>query len=290
MRNATPLMLSQADLDELKGLNDEVSLDEVADIYLPLSRLLNLYVTKAQDLFKVTDTFLGKPDKKVPFVIGMAGSVSAGKSTTARILQALLSRWSDHRKVALVTTDGFLLPNKELESKGLMARKGFPESYDQRAVLNFLSNVKSGEEDITAPVYSHLVYDIVPDEVIQINSPDIIIFEGLNVLQRNDLSAVNVSDFFDFSIYVDADEDDLESWYVSRFLKLKETAFQKPDSYFHHFASLSDQEALKMGKEIWRTINLVNLHENIQPTRERADLILYKGEGHATEKVFLRKL
>jgi len=290
LRQATPMTLSQADLDDLKGLNDQIRLNEVADIYLPLSRLLNLYVTKAQDLFRVTDTFLGKPDKKVPFVIGMAGSVSAGKSTTARILQALLSRWEDHSKVALVTTDGFLLPNKELESRGLLGRKGFPESYDQRKLLNFLSEVKSGQEDITAPVYSHLVYDIVPDEVIHIHNPDIIIFEGLNVLQRNDLSAVNVSDFFDFSIYVDADEDDLESWYVSRFLKLKETAFQDPDSYFHHFASLTEQEAITRGKEIWREINLLNLRENIQPTRERADLILYKGEGHATERVFLRKL
>ncbi len=290
LRDATPLTLSQADLDELKGLNEEVSLEEVAAIYLPLSRLLNLYVAKAQELFKVTDTFLGKPSEKVPFVIGMAGSVAAGKSTTARVLKELLSRWPNHPHVDLVTTDGFLLPNQVLEAKNLMTRKGFPESYDQRKLLTFLYEVKSGQPSVEAPVYSHLSYDIVPGEFITVDQPDILIFEGLNVLQRNDLSAVNVSDFFDFSIYVDADEANLEAFYISRFLKLKETAFQNPQSYFHHFTKLSEVEAVTMGREIWRAINLLNLKENILPTRERADLILRKGKGHAAEAVLLRKI
>ncbi|MCA9837814.1 MAG: type I pantothenate kinase [Trueperaceae bacterium] len=290
LRDTTPLTLSQADLDELKGLNEEVGLAEVEEIYLPLSRLLNLYVEKAQDLFKVTDTFLGKPVEKVPFVIGMAGSVAAGKSTTARLLKELLSRWPNHPHVDLVTTDGFLLPNSELEKRKLMSRKGFPESYDQRKLLTFLYEVKSGQPSVQAPVYSHLSYDIVPGEFITVDQPDILIFEGLNVLQRNDLSAVNVSDFFDFSIYVDAAEDDLEKFYIGRFLKLKETAFQNPKSYFHHFTKLSHDEAIDMGREIWRTINLANLHENILPTRERADLILRKGQGHAAEAVYLRKI
>ena len=290
LRDATPLTLSQADLDQLKGLNEEVSLEEVAEIYLPLSRLLNLYVGKAQELFKVTDMFLGKPVEKVPFVIGMAGSVAAGKSTTARVLKELLSCWPNHPHVDLVTTDGFLLPNKELEARNLMGRKGFPESYDQRKLLAFLSEVKSGHPSVQAPVYSHLSYDIVPGEFITVDQPDILIFEGLNVLQKNDLSVINVSDFFDFSIYVDADEANLEAFYIGRFLKLKETAFQNPQSYFHHFTKLSHDEAVEMGREIWRTINLVNLQENILPTRERADLILRKGKGHAAEAVFLRKL
>ncbi len=290
LRASTPLTLSQEDLNELKGFNEEIDLSEVSEIYLPLSRLLNLYVAKAQDLFEVTDTFLGKPVEKVPFVIGIAGSVSAGKSTTSRILQALLSRWSDHTKVDLVTTDGFLMNNEELGKRGLMNRKGFPESYDQRKLLNFLYDLKSGKRNTTAPVYSHLSYDIVPNEYIKVDQPDILIFEGLNVLQRNDLSAVNVSDFFDFSIYVDASEADLQAWYIERFLKLKETAFQKEDSYFHHFAKLTHKEAVKMGKEIWQGINLLNLKENIEPTRERADLILHKGKGHIAKKVFLRRL
>ena len=293
LRNSTPLTLSEDDLQELKGLNEEVSLDEVAEIYLPLSRLLNLYVTESQELFRVTDTFLGKPVAKVPFVIGIAGSVAVGKSTTARILQALLSRWDDHPRVDLVTTDGFLYPNKVLEAKGIMHRKGFPESYDQRRLLNFLANVKSGRAEVRAPVYSHLAYDILPNDSIEVAQPNILIFEGLNVLQRSDDrmgSRVHVSDFFDFSIYVDASEAELERWYISRFLKLKETAFQNPDSYFHHFANLSEREARETGKQIWRDINLPNLRDNIAPTKDRAWLILRKGQNHAVQRIALRKI
>ena len=292
LRKSTPLTLSEADLQELKGLNEEVSLNEVSEVYLPLSRLINLYVAKAQDLFRVTDTFLVKPVAKVPFVIGIAGSVAAGKSTTARVLQALLSRWTDHPRVALVTTDGFLYPNKVLEDRGLMHRKGFPESYDQRRLLSFLADLKSGRKCVSAPVYSHLSYDIVPDERVSVRQPDILIFEGLNVLQREPSagSRVHVSDFFDFSLYVDAAESSLEAWYVSRFLKLKDTAFQRPDSYFHHYADLDDEEARRVGQQIWRDINLPNLHDNILPTRERARLILFKGERHAVTSVKLRRL
>ena len=293
LRNSTPLTLSEDDLQELKGLNEEVSLDEVVEIYLPLSRLLNLYVTESQELFRVTDTFLGKPVAKVPFIIGIAGSVAVGKSTTARILQALLSRWSDHPRVDLVTTDGFLYPNKVLEAKGIMHRKGFPESYDQRRLLNFLADVKSGRAEVQAPVYSHLAYDILPNDSIEVAQPDILIFEGLNVLQRGDDRMglrIHVSDFFDFSIYVDANEAELERWYVSRFLKLKETAFQNPDSYFYHFAKLSESEARETGKQIWSDINLPNLRENIAPTKDRAWLILRKGRNHAVQRVALRKI
>jgi len=293
LRNSTPLTLSEDDLQELRGLNEDVSLDEVVEIYLPLSRLLNLYVTESQELFRVTDTFLGKPVAKVPFIVGIAGSVAVGKSTTARILQALLSRWPDHPRVDLVTSDGFLYPNKVLEAKGIMHRKGFPESYDQRRLLSFLADLKSGRAEVTAPVYSHLIYDIVPNEAIEVAQPDILIFEGLNVLQRSDSlggSRVQVSDFFDFSVYVDANEAELERWYVNRFLKLKETAFQNPDSYFHHFAELSEEEARETGKQIWHDINLPNLRDNIAPTKDRAWLILKKGRNHAVQQVALRKI
>ena len=291
MRDNTPLTLSETDLKELQGLNDEVSMQEVIDIYLPLSRLLSLYVTKSQDLFRVTDWFLQKPDKKVPFVIGMAGSVAVGKSTTARILQALLSRWPDHGRVALVTTDGFLYPNKVLEEKGLMLRKGFPESYDQKKVLNFLSAIKSGKPEVKAPVYSHLRYDIVSGQDIKVERPDILIFEGLNVLQRgDDALRVFVSDFFDFSIYVHAEEKLLQDWFIARFFKLKDGAFKNPDSYFHHFSKLSKKEAMDMAKTVWKEINLLNLRQNIRPTMERADLVLVKGKEHAVEEVKLRKL
>ncbi len=291
LRDNTPLTLSETDLKELQGLNDEVSMQEVIDIYLPLSRLLSLYVTKSQDLFRVTDWFLKKPDKKVPFVIGMAGSVAVGKSTTARILQALLSRWPDHSRVALVTTDGFLYPNKVLEEKGLMLRKGFPESYDQKKVRTFLSAIKSGEPEVKAPVYSHLRYDIVPGQEVTIQQPDILIFEGLNVLQRGDnASRVFVSDYFDFSVYVHAEEKLLQDWFIARFFKLKDGAFKNPDSYFHHFSKLSKKEATDMAKTVWKEINLLNLRQNIRPTMERADLVLVKGKEHAVEEVKLRKL
>jgi type I pantothenate kinase len=290
LRDSTPLTLSEADLKELQGITEELSLVEVAEVYLPLSRLLNLYVSKAQELFHVTDTFLGKPAEKVPFIIGIAGSVAVGKSTTARVLQALLSRWPNHPRVDLVTTDGFLYPNAVLEARGIMNRKGFPESYDQKRLLNFLADIKSGRDEVCAPVYSHLSYDIVPDEMTVVRQPDIVILEGLNVLQRNGPSKVYVSDFFDFSIYVDASVDDLENWFVSRFLKLKETAFTQPDSFFRHFAELSTDEAVALAKDIWRDINLVNLDENILPTREHADLILGKAGRHRVTQVHLRKL
>ena len=291
LRLSTPLTLTEADLNELKGLNEDVSLDEVATVYLPLSRLLNLYVAKAQELYQITDLFLGKPVAKVPFVIGVAGSVAVGKSTTARILKALLSRWPNHPRVDLVTTDGFLLPNRILEERSLMQRKGFPESYDQRALLKFMADIKSGKREVSAPVYSHLVYDILDDERVTIRQPDVVILEGLNVLQRSDGdSKVYISDFFDFSIYVDAHETDLEHWFISRFMKLRETAFTDEKSFFRHFAELSENEAKKTATDIWRGINLVNLKENIAPTKGRSSLILQKGKAHRVEGVKLRRL
>lgn len=292
LRAATPLVLDEWDLAVLRGINDEVSLEEVVEIYLPLSRLLNLYVAATQNLHRVMDTFLGSPASKVPYVIGIAGSVAVGKSTTARLLQALLSRWPDHPRVDLVTTDGFLYPNRVLEERGLMSRKGFPESYDLRRLVRFVADVKSGEPEVAAPVYSHLAYDVLPGEVQVVRQPDIMILEGLNVLQVGDgkTPGTFVSDFFDFSIYVDADEADIEQWYVDRFLTLRDTVFKDKKSYFSHYANLSTEEAKKVARGIWAEINGPNLEENIEPTRERAGLILKKGGDHFVRAVKLRKL
>jgi len=269
-----------------------VFLDEVIEVYLPLSRLLNLYVSATQNLYRVTDTFLGKPTSKVPYVIGIAGSVAVGKSTTARILRALLARWPDHPEVDLVTTDGFLYPNRILKERGLMPRKGFPESYDLRRLVRFVSDVKSGNPEVAAPVYSHLAYDVLPDEAKVVRQPDVMILEGLNVLQaeNGDAPSTFVSDLFDFSIYVDAEDDDLERWYVDRFLTLRDTIFQDKDSYFNRYASLSTEEAKDVARSIWAEINGPNLIQNIKPTRERARLILEKGPNHSVRSVKLRKL
>jgi type I pantothenate kinase len=295
LRAASPLTLTEGDLEQLRGINERISLEEVADIYLALSRLVNLYVAASQNLYRVSDTFLGSPAAKVPYIIAIAGSVAVGKSTTARILQALLARWPDHPQVDLVTTDGFLFPNHVLEERGLMERKGFPESYDLRRLVRFLADVKSGEAAVSAPVYSHLTYDIVPDEEQVVRQPDIVIVEGLTVLQTGDGRTgrppqLFVSDFFDFSIYVDADESDIEQWYLDRFLTLRETAFADERSFFHHFAALSEDESIQVARQIWRSINGVNLHENILPTRERAQLILEKAPDHSVRAVRLRKL
>jgi type I pantothenate kinase len=295
LRADTPMPLTEAELDNLSSLTERVSSEEVVDIYLPLSRLLNLYVEGAQSLHGSTARFLRKSDGKMPFIIGLAGSVAVGKSTTARVLQALLARWPSHPKVELVPTDGFLFENAVLEERGLMNRKGFPESYDLTKLLNFLAEVKSGKDRVEAPVYSHLIHDVLPDQPLLIEHPDIVIVEGLNVLQPaklpKDGEAIPfVSDFFDFSIYIDAADDLIESWYVERFLRLRQTAFRDPASYFHRYATLSEDEARETGLSIWRSINLANLRENILPTRQRADLILCKGQDHAVETVALRKL
>lgn len=294
LRADTPLTLTIEDLTRLKSLDDPISLEEVIEIYLPLSRLLALYVAATQGLFKATQRFLGAEDGKMPYIIGVAGSVAVGKSTTARILKALLSRWPNTPKVELVTTDGFLFPNSVLEREGLMDKKGFPESYDNRALLRFLSDVKAGKRNVAAPVYSHLTYDVVEGESFLIDRPDILIVEGVNVLLASrpldGREIPFVSDFFDFSVYLHAGEDVLEHWYVERFRRLRETAFRDPRSYFRKFADLDDEETVRVAKDIWRRINLENLRKNISPTRPRASLVLTKGADHRIEEVALRKL
>lgn len=295
LRADTPMTLAPTELEQLSGIIEELSVDEVEEIYLPLSRLLNLYVAAAQELHTVTTTFLGHSDGKVPFIIGVAGSVAVGKSTTARVLKALLARWPDHPRVDLITTDGFLYPNAELERRGLMNKKGFPESFNTTRLLNFLADVKSGKQYAAAPVYSHFRYDILPEQSTVIEKPDILIVEGLNVLQAARLPRDGevipfVSDFFDFSIFIDADPTDIRDWYVERFMRLRSTAFRDPGSYFHRYASLSHDFAIQRALELWRDINLKNLVENILPTRQRASLILRKTATHRVDSVALRKL
>ena len=295
LREDTPMTLTPDEVTRLRSLHDRLDMREVEEIYLPLSRLLSLYVAATQRLFRAQQKFLGTEDSKLPYIIGVAGSVAAGKSTTARVLQALLARWPNVPKVDLVTTDGFLYPNAVLAREGLMEKKGFPESYDLPTLLRFLSDIKAGRRPVRAPVYSHLIYDVIPNHWIEIDRPEILIVEGLNVLQAGRLPKDGkaipfVSDFFDFSIYLDADEGVLLSWYVNRFLTLRGTAFVDPKSYFHRYAKLSDEEAIATATSIWTRINLVNLRENILPTRPRADLILKKGESHEVEEVALRRL
>jgi type I pantothenate kinase len=295
LRASTPLTLTEDDLERLSGIGDPIDLREVEQVYLPLSRLIGLYVAGVEGLHAATSTFLGEAPERTPFVLGIAGSVAVGKSTTARILRELLSRWPGTPRVELVTTDGFLLPNAELERRGLLQRKGFPESYDRRALLRFVIDVKSGVPEVPAPVYSHLSYDIVPGASVVVQQPDVLLVEGLNVLQParpgvDGRQGVAVSDFFDFSLYVDARTDDVRSWYVQRFLRLRETAFSRPESYFHRYASLSDDEAVNTAEHIWTTINELNLVENILPTRPRATLVLTKGPDHGVQRIRLRKL
>ncbi|MGZ8179186.1 type I pantothenate kinase [Williamsia sp. SKLECPSW1] len=290
LRQSVPLAMNEEELGTYRGLGEQIDLSEVADVYLPLSRLIHLQVAARQRLFAATSTFLGErnPERQVPFVIGVAGSVAVGKSTTARVLQALLSRWDAHHRVDLVTTDGFLYPTRELRRRGIMHRKGFPESYDRRALLRFVTEVKSGARDVSAPVYSHLSYDIVKGERHHVRQPDILILEGLNVLQTG--PRLMVSDLFDFSVYVDARIEDIEDWYVKRFLAMRSTAFANPNSHFHAYASLNDIDATEAARDIWHGINLPNLVQNILPTRPRATLVLRKDADHSINRVRLRKI
>lgn len=289
--NSTELPLTESEIQQIRGLGDFLDIKEVHDVYLPLSRLLNLYVAEHQKLHKSTSDFLGERASRVPFIIGVAGSVAVGKSTVSRLLKELLSRWEGTPRVEMITTDGFLYPNEELERRGLMARKGFPESYDRMALLQFIADVKSGAKEVSAPVYSHLIYDIVDGQKQTIKNPDVLIVEGLNVLQSPGPGQyVALSDFFDFKIYVDADTKNLTQWFLARFEKLRDTAFTNPASYFHRYAEMPHEKALARANEIWATINLPNLIENILPTRSRATLVLHKGTKHAVERVLLRKL
>jgi type I pantothenate kinase len=295
LRADTPMTLVPRDLEQLSCLIEDLSISEVEQIYLPLSRLLNLHVAGAQELHSVTSRFLGRRERHVPYILGIAGSVAVGKSTTARVLRALLARWADHPRVDLITTDGFLYPNAELERRGIMHRKGFPESFDTARLLNFLHQVKSGRENVEAPVYSHFHYDIIPGQTVVVDRPDILIVEGLNVLQParlpKDGEAIPfVSDFFNFSIYLDADPKVIEDWYVARFMRLRQTAFRDPAAYFHRYAHLTPDAAKAQALDIWHSINARNLEENILPTRQRSRLILRKGSDHRIESVALRRI
>lgn len=295
LRNSTPLTLSSPDLERIRGINESISIEEVEDIYLPLSRLLQLYYGGSRHLYEARRTFLGKGDDRVPFIIGMAGSVAVGKSTTARLLKLLIAGWPGSPKVELMPTDGFLYPNRELERRGILNKKGFPESYNLKELIRFLYELKSGNPLLKVPVYSHIRYDIVSDEFTEVVSPDIVILEGLNVLQTRSVMhskepELMVSDFFDFSIYIDAPESAIKKWYTDRFKVLRDTAFRREDSYFHRFAGLSDEEAEVVASKIWNDINAVNLHENIAPTKYHAHLILEKGEDHGIVSVKMRKI
>ncbi|ATW30165.1 type I pantothenate kinase [Candidatus Williamhamiltonella defendens] len=294
LRDSVPLILTQEEIIRLRGINENLSLEEVAAIYLPLSRLLNFYISSNLRQRAILEEFLGTHKQNVPYVIGIAGSVAVGKSTTARLLQALLSRWPEHRRVELVTTDGFLHSNKVLTERGLMKKKGFPESYDMKNLVKFISRIKSGAPKVEAPVYSHLRYDIIPNQKKIVQQPDILILEGLNVLQSgmdypHDPHHVFVSDFVDFSIYVDASYDLLAHWYINRFLQFRRGAFSDPNSYFHHYAQICEKEAMTVARRLWTEINGLNLNENILPTRERASLIMTKGDNHEVKSVWLKK-
>lgn len=294
-RKGHPMVLTEADLERLHGVNETVSLAEIKDIYLPLSRLINLYVTETQSLYSVTNDFLFTTPVKVPYIIGVSGSVAVGKSTVSRVLQALLSRWENHPKVALVTTDGFLYNNAELERRELMHRKGFPESFNSEKLLCFLSNLKSGQSEVKAPIYSHQIYDILPQEFITVSQPDIVIIEGLNILQTGlprpgHQPQLFVSDFLDFSIFVDAEVTSIQQWYVDRVLYFCQNSFTKPDNYFYFLSQMTPEEQIKFAERIWREINEVNLLQNILPFRERAKLILHKAADHAIDRISLRKL